>query len=113
MDLKIMRNPISAKVDFCDTSLAKCLVFQSQTHRFRPKNHQKKQPGNSYENMFFNPNVFNNLSEWVPTNKQKSINPSLDLTVSFLVLPNVPGSSQGPQDGKVEAPSMPNDTRGH
>ena len=33
------------------------------------------------------------------------------------VLPNVPGSSQDrprvPQDAKVEAPSMPNDTHGH
>ena len=33
------------------------------------------------------------------------------------VLPNVPGSSQDrprvTQDGKVEAPSMPNDIRGH
>ena len=37
--------------------------------------------------------------------------------MSFHVLPDVPGSSQDrprvPQDGKVEAPSMPNDTWGH
>ena len=52
-----------------------------------------------------------------PLNRPKiNKNPSLDLKVSFLVLPNVPGSSQDrprvPQDAKVEAPSMPNDTYG-
>ena len=59
----IIRNPISAKVDFCNTSLAKYLFFQSQTPKFRPKNHQKKQPGNSYD--FF---VF--LSQKYPNNSQ-------------------------------------------
>ena len=48
MDTGTMRNLISAKVDFCNTSLAKCLVLQSQTPRFRLKNHQKKQPENGY-----------------------------------------------------------------
>ena len=63
IDPGIMINPICAKVDFCNTSLAKCLVFQSQT----PKNHQKKQPGNKYEKtMFFDPNVPKNLSKWAP-----------------------------------------------
>ena len=38
----IMINPISVKVAFCNTSVAKCLVFHSQTPRFRPKNHQNK-----------------------------------------------------------------------
>ena len=32
-----MRNPISAKVDFGNASLAKCLFLQSQTPKFKPK----------------------------------------------------------------------------
>ena len=43
-----MRNPTSARIDFCNTSNAKCLAFQSQTSRFR-SNNQKKQPGNKHE----------------------------------------------------------------
>ena len=46
---EIMRNPISAKVDFCNTFHAECLFLQSRTPEFIPKNHQKKQPGNRYE----------------------------------------------------------------
>ena len=66
-DPGIMINPISAKAVYCNTSLAKCLVFQSQTPRFRPKHDQKKQPGNRYEKtMFFNPNVPTNLFKWGP-----------------------------------------------
>ena len=30
---------------FCNTYHAKCLVFQSQTSRFRPQNHHTKKPG--------------------------------------------------------------------
>ena len=52
-DPEIMRNPISAKVDFCNTFNAKCMFFQSQTPEFRPKNQQKKQPGNRYEKNCF------------------------------------------------------------
>ena len=67
MDPGIMRIPTSVKVEFCNTSLAKCLVFQSQTPRFRPKNHQKKKPWNRYEQiMFFDPNVPKNLFKWDP-----------------------------------------------
>ena len=63
----IMRNPIAAKIDFCNTSLAKCLVFQSQTHRFRPKSHQKKQPGNKYGTfIFFGPKVSQKPLKRVP-----------------------------------------------
>ena len=66
IDAGIMRNPISAKADFCNTSLAKCLVFQSQTPRFKPKNQKKKQPGIRYEKtMFFDPNVPKNLFKWI------------------------------------------------
>ena len=105
------------------------MFFQSQTPKFRPKNQQKKQPGNRYEKIFFLvekcPKSFQNGSPKSSKNRQ---NPSLDLTGSFLVAPNVPGSSQDrprtapgsprdgprvPQDAKVEAPSMPNDTHGH
>ena len=39
IDPGIIRNPISAKDDFCNTSLAKCLFLQSQTPKFKPKNH--------------------------------------------------------------------------
>ena len=67
MEPGIMRNPISAKVDFCNTSLSKCLVFQSQTPRFRPKNQQETQPGNKYEKfILFGPKVSKKLSKWVP-----------------------------------------------
>ena len=63
-----------------------------------------------------------------PKSSKNRQNPSLDLTGSFLVPSNVPGSSQDrpstapgspqdrprvPQDAKGEAPSMPNDTHGY
>ena len=47
-----IRNPISTKVDFCNNFHAKCLFVQSQTLKFRPKNHEKKQPGNRCMNLF-------------------------------------------------------------
>ena len=78
----------------------------------------EKQPGNRYEKpMFFGPNVPNNFINGSPKSTKNGQKSCLDLTVSFLVVPNVPGSSQDhprvPQDGKVEAPSMPNHTHGH
>ena len=73
-DPRITSNPISAKVDFCNTFHAKCLFLQARTPKFRPKNQQKKQPGNRYEkNCFFCPKVPNKLSEWVPKITNKSI----------------------------------------
>ena len=36
-------------------------------------------------------------------------NPSLDLKVSFVMLPNVPNRLRIPQDAKVKPPIMPND----
>ena len=60
------------------------------------------------------PKSFQNGSPKSTKNRQ---NPSLDLTGSFLVPSNVPGSSQDrprvPQDAKVEAPGMPTGTHGH
>ena len=50
---EIIRNPISAKVVFFNTFHAKCLFLQSRTPEFRPKNHQKKHPGNRYEQILF------------------------------------------------------------
>ena len=98
------------------------MFFQSQTPKFRPKNQQKKQPGNRYEQIFF-------FGLKIPPKSSKNRqNPSLGLPGSFLVPSNVPGSSQDrpssaagspqdrprvPQDAKGEAPSMPNDTYGY
>ena len=53
MDPGIKRNPIAAKVDFCNTTLAKCLVFQSQTPKFRPKKIRTSNLGISMNNSFF------------------------------------------------------------
>ena len=62
---RIMRNPISAKDDFRNTSLATCLAFQCKTPKFRLSNHKKKQPGNRYDNLiFFSPKVPKRLSKW-------------------------------------------------
>ena len=118
IDPGIMRNPISTKVDFCNTFHAKCLFFQSQTPQFRPKNQQKKQPGNRYEkNCFFCPKVPKKLSEWVPKITKKSTKskpgPHRPLPCALQCPRIVPGSSQGPPGCKVEAPSMPNDTHRH
>ena len=117
-----MRNPISTKVDFCNTFHAKCLFFQSQTPKFRPKNQQKKQPGNRYEKIyFFGPKMVKKLSEWVPKIIKKSTKskpgPHRVLPCALQCPKIVPGPSQYRprvlQDAKVEAPSMPNDTHGH
>ncbi len=93
-------------------------VFQSQTPKFRPNNQKKKQPGDRYEQIcFFVQKYPNNFQNGSPKSSKNRQNPSLDPTGSFLVPSNVPGSSQDrprvPQDAKVEAPSMPNDTHGH
>ena len=101
MDPGITRNPISAKVDFCNTFHAKCMFFQSQTPKFGPKNQQKKQPGNRYEKIFFfGPKMPKKLSEWVPKITKK---PTKSKPGPHRVLPCarqcpriVPGSSQGP-----------------
>ena len=58
IDPGIMGNPICAKVDFCNTSLAKCLVFRARTPRFRPKYHQKRQPGNRYKKSMFSVQMY-------------------------------------------------------
>ena len=121
-DPGIIRNPISAKVDFCNTFHAKCLFFQSQTPKFRPKNQQKKQPGNRYEKIFFfGPKMPKKLSEWFPKIIKKSTKskpgPHRVLPCALQCPRIVPWSSQDRprvlQDAIVEAPSMPNDTHGH
>ena len=119
-----MRNPISAKVDFCNTSFAKCLFFQSQTPKFKLENHQKKQLGNRYEKIFFFLSKRCQKALKIgPRNQQKidriqawtSQGPSLCPPMSQDRPRIVPGSSQGPpgRQSKVEAPSMPNDTHRH
>ena len=72
MDSGIMRNQIAAKNDFRDTSLAKCLVFESQTPRFKPKKHQRKQPGDKMKRLFlFGPRVPNKTLRMGPLNQQQ------------------------------------------
>ena len=64
---RTMRNPISAKVGFCNTSFAKYLFFQSQPSRFRPKNQQKKKPGDKHEQTpFFKSEVLKKPPKWDP-----------------------------------------------
>ena len=101
IDPGIMRNPISTKVDFCNTFHAKCLFLQSRTPKFRPKNHQKKQPGNRYEKIsFFCLKMPKKLSEWVPKIDKKSIKskpgPHRVLPCALQCRRIVPGSCQGP-----------------
>ena len=66
IDPGIMRNPIAAKVDFCNTSLVKCLAVQSQT-QIQTQKSSEKESGNRYEQiMFFGPNVPTNLCNGSP-----------------------------------------------
>ena len=100
-DPGITRNTISAKVDFCNTFDAQCLFLQARTPKFRPKNQQKKQPGNRYEkNCFFCPKIPKKLSEWFPKITKKSIKskpgPHRALPCALQCPRIVPGSSQGP-----------------
>ena len=63
----IIRLPTSAKVDFCNTSFAKRLFFQSQTSRFRPKNHQKNKTGDKHEQTpFVDPRYLKNSQNGIP-----------------------------------------------
>ena len=83
---------------------------QIQTHKS-----SEKHPGNRYEKiLFFGPNVSKNLFKWVPLNRQK-INKIQAWTSQcpFLCSPMSQDRPRVPQDAKVEAPSMPNDTHGH
>ena len=43
-----------------------CLQYLPCQMRFRPINHQKKQPGNKYEQKKLRPKVPKKLSKWVP-----------------------------------------------
>ena len=116
-----MRNPISAKVDFCNTFHAKCLFLQSQPPNFRPKNHQKKQPGNRYEKTTWSKSTKKTLKTG-PLSHQKidkirawtSQGPSLCPPMSQDRPRIVPQDRpRVPQDAKVEAPSSQITTMGN
>ena len=97
----ITRNPISAKVDFCNTFHAKCSFLQTRTPKFRPKNHQKKQPENSYEQIsVFGPKKPKKLLKSPPQINKKSIKskpgPYRVLPYAFQCPGIVQGSSQDP-----------------
>ena len=115
MDPGIMRNSTSVKVDFYNNSFAKCLVSQSQTSIFGPKNHQNKKPGNKHDQIqLFCSNVPTKLSKWVPKstrNRYKS-KPGPQSVLS-LCSPVSQDRPRGSQDAKVESPSMPKDKFGH
>ena len=106
----IMSSPTSAKNDLCNTSNAKCLVFQSQTSRCRPKNHPKENLETSMNKYtFFGPRYPKSFQNAVFKSIKNQENRSLDLKVSFVGLPNVRRSSKGPQGRQSEASNMPND----
>ena len=101
IDPGITRNPISAKVDFCNTFHAKCLFFQSQTPKFRLKSNRKSNLEiDMKKNFFFDPKVPKKLSEWVPKIIKKSIKskpgPHRVLPCALHCPRIVAGSSQGP-----------------
>ena len=107
-----MRIPTSLKVDFCNTSLAKFLVFQSQTSRTKPKNHQKKQPGIMHEqtHLFRYPKSCQN--EVSKSNKNES-NQAWTSKRPLLCSPVSQDCPKVPQDARVKPPSMPNDRFGY
>ena len=66
IDPGIIRNPLPAKIDFCNTSIAKGLFLQSQTPKFPLKNHQNKQLGNRYDKIsFFLSKNIQKLPKWL------------------------------------------------
>ena len=98
------------------------LVFPIPDTQIQTQKQQKKQPGNRYEKKtsFLIQKYPTSSQNGSPKSSKNRQNPSLDLTGSFLVPSNVPGSPGSPQDrprvpqdAKVEAPSMPNDTHGY
>ena len=72
IDPGIIRNPLHAKVDFCNTSITKGLFLQSQTPKFPLKNHQNKQLGNRYDKIsFFFVQKYSKAPKMVPLNQQE------------------------------------------
>ena len=95
----IMRIATSAKADLCNTVLSNCWLFKPQTCRIRPNNHQKIKPGDKHDqNTYFSVQDCQQPLNMVSLIFIKNdTNRNLDLKVSFLVLPLVPISFQGPQ----------------
>ena len=110
-DLGITRNPISAKVDFCNTFHAKCLFLQSRTPRFRSQNHSNNWPGSKHEKRhLFWSKVPEKLSKWGPEIHPKSIKIKVWTPRRPSCIPRSPWiAPMVPQGAKVEAPGMPND----
>ena len=110
MDPGTMRNPITAKVDSCNASHAKCLVFQTWHPDSNPTITRTKTWKQAWRNQTCLVQCPQQLSKWNPQNhkKKNEKSSSLDFKVSFFVLPRVPGSSQCLPGAEVEATSMPN-----
>ena len=104
MEPGIMRMPTSTKIDFCNTPLIKCLVFNPG----HPDSNQKPITKRSLETSITKYTCFN--LTYRKSSQGGSLNPtkinrnqSLDLKVSFILLPTVPGSPQGPPRRQSEA----------
>ena len=73
-------------------------VFQSQTPKFKPKNQQKKQPGNRYEKLFFVQKYKKKPQNGSPKSTKKSIKskpgPHRALPCALQCPRIVPGSSK-------------------
>ena len=98
MDTKIMRNPTSAKVGFCNSSTATCLVFQSQTSKFKLENIRKNKTNTFKVGFLIHPKSIK-IQAWISK-------------FPFLCSPKSQDRSNVPQDAKVEAPGKPNDNFG-
>ena len=69
-----------------------------------PKSTRKKNLETSMnKHTFFGPSYFKNSRNGVPRSSKINENPSMDLKVSFVVLPSVPRSSQGPPGRESQA----------
>ena len=97
-----IRNPISVKVDFCNTFHAKCLFLHSRTSKFKAKIIRKKQPENSYEQIFrfppktvkmdpLNQQKIDKIQAW--TSQGRSLCPSMSQGRPWIV----PGTPRTPK----------------
>ena len=102
IDPGIIRNPISVKVDFCNTFHAKCLFLHSRTSKFKAKIIRKKQPENSYEQIFrfppktvkmdpLNQQKIDKIQAW--TSQGRSLCPSMSQGRPWIV----PGTPRTPK----------------
>ena len=110
-----MGNPISAKVDFCNTSLAKCCFLQSQTSSFKPKDHQEKETwGQAWTNTLFWSKVPKKLSKAVPKSTQKLMQIwAWTSKCPLLYSPVSQDHPWVPRGAKAKPPRMPNDRSGY